>query len=116
MTRTGRAGLLVAALLVLLGVVSPTGTQAAPPGSVGIEPASTGLAWQDSLHTVRDQPLRLAAAQHAPPLASDTWWAVPEPPPAAGPPHGRSHAAAAADRPSFRGTPPPRSPRAPPFE
>jgi hypothetical protein len=116
MTRTGRAGLLVAALLVLLGVVQPTGTQAAPQGPAGIEPASTGHAWQDSLHTVRDQPLRLAAAQHVPPVASDTWWAVPTPPPAAGPPQGQSRAAAAAGRPSFRGTPPPRSPRAPPVE
>jgi hypothetical protein len=116
MTRTGQAGLLVAALLVLLGVVQPTGAQAVPHGSVVVEPASTGQAWQDSLHTVRDQPLRLAAAQHVPPVASDTWWAVPVPPPAGGPPHGHSPAATAAGRPSFRGTPPPRSPRAPPAE
>jgi hypothetical protein len=114
MTRTGRAGLLVAALLVLLGVVQPAALPSR--GSVVVEPASTGQAWQDSLHTVRDQPLRLAAAQHAPPVASDTWWVVPEPPPAGGPPHGYSPAASAADRPSFRGTPPPQSPRAPPVE
>jgi hypothetical protein len=116
MTRTGRAGLLVAALLALLGVVQPTQAALPQPGPIAVEPSATGHAWQDSLHTVRDQPLRLAASQHVPPVASDTWWVVPEPPPAGSPPHGYSPAATATDRPSFRGTPLPRSPRAPPSE
>jgi len=118
MTRTGRAGLLVAALLMLLGVVAPAGSPvAALPATspVAVEPGSAGHAWQDVLHTVRDQPLRLSAARHVPPAASDTWWVLSEQAQGGCPPCGRAQAGAPSDRPVASVASPPRSSRAPPY-
>lgn len=110
-----RIGLLVAALLALLGVVQPIGSPVAPHGPVVAASVSTGQAWQDSLHTFRDQPRRLVAERHAP-SASDTWWVLYEQATGACPPHRRARAGEAGDSRLACAAPPPRSSRAPPAE
>ena len=107
-----RTGLLVAALLVLLGVVQPA--TAPPHAPAATRPVSAGHVWQDTPHTSPDQPLRLVAARPAPPTAADTWWLVCEPATDDGPPRHLARADEAG--PAHRGcaAPPPRSSRAPP--
>jgi hypothetical protein len=113
-----RIGLLLAALLALLGVVAPIGSPDAvpPPGRVVAGSVSTGQAWQDSLHTFRDEPRRLVADRHAPPTASDTAWVLDEQATGGCPAHRRARAGDADDSRLACATPPPRSSRAPPAD
>ena len=115
MRGVARAGLLVASLLVLVGVVQPAGSGVGAPARVSAVSGSMSGApsWQDALHTLEDQPRRLVASRLAPTTA-DTWWVVYEPASGGCSPYGRSDAGAAGV--SCRGAvaPPPRSSRAPP--
>lgn len=116
-----RIGLLVAALLALLGVVQPIGSPAGPmsgpmSGPVVAGSVSAGQAWQDGLHTVRDEPRRLVADRHAPPTGSDTSWVLDERATGGCPAHRRARAGDADDSRLACATPPPRSSRAPPAE
>ena len=112
MSRMGRAGLLVATLLTLFGVLQPTGPGTDAP--VVTTSVSTGHVWHDTLHSFQDQPRRLVADRHTSPAASDTWWGVYEPAAAGGPLQRRSGAGAADDAHVACAAPPPRSSRAPP--
>ncbi|HEV7648488.1 MAG TPA: hypothetical protein VGP26_10030 [Actinophytocola sp.] len=110
MARTGRFGLLVATLLVLVGVVQPAG--ASPPHAPVVNaPVSAGHAWQGTPHTSQNEPLRLVAARPATPDAS---WIVCEPATVGSPPLRRSRAAAVGDSRRGCAAPPPRSSRGPP--
>ena len=111
-----RIGLLVAALLALLGVVQPIGAPAALPVPVVAGSVSTGHAWQDGPHTVRDEPRRLVAERHAPSTASEGWWVLCEQAAGACPPRWRVPAGDAGDSRLACTAPPPTSSRAPPAD